>query len=48
MPVPERDDSTQVEARILQGPRPDLSAFMAAFKKLDLAITFLQQHRSAP
>lgn len=35
----------QVESRILQGPRADLPLFMAAFKKLDLAITFLQQHR---
>jgi len=35
----------QVESRILQGPRSDLSSFMTAFDKLDLAITFLQKHR---
>ncbi|KAL0036401.1 hypothetical protein WJX77_006182 [Trebouxia sp. C0004] len=40
------DASRKVESRILQGPRSDLSSFMTAFEKLDLAITFLQKHRN--
>lgn len=38
----------QVEAKILQGPHTDLVSFMAAFIKLDAAITFLQKHRCCP
>ncbi|DBA89464.1 TPA: hypothetical protein ACH3X1_016766 [Trebouxia sp. C0004] len=41
------DASRKVESRILQGPRSDLSSFMTAFEKLDLAITFLQKHSGA-
>ena len=37
----------QVEARILAGPHRDFGGFLRALQRLEAAIAFLSQHRSA-